>query len=68
MEGQPGGAYGAGKAGTDFDPIAFLKKPVTVLRILSWVFAIVVFAVASDSYHKGWLVAFLKEATAEDRV
>jgi len=52
MEGQPGGAYGAGKAGADFDPIAFLKKPVTVLRICSWVFAIVVFAVASDSYHK----------------
>jgi len=53
MEGQTGGAFGAGKAGVDFDPVTFLKKPVTILRILSWVFAIVVFAVASDSYHKG---------------
>ena len=55
MEGQTGGAFGAGKAGVDFDPVTFLKKPVTILRILSWVFAIVVFAVASDSYHKGRL-------------
>ena len=53
MEGQAGGAYGAGKAGGDFDPVTFIKKPVTILRILSWVFAIVVFAVASDSKHQG---------------
>jgi len=52
MEGQAGGAYGAGKAGGDFDPVTFIKKPVTILRILSWVFAIVVFAVASDSKHQ----------------
>jgi len=47
-----GGAYGAGKAGTDFDPVAFVKKPVTILRISSWIFAIIVFGVASDSYSK----------------
>ena len=52
MGGQMGGAYGAGKAGGDFDPVTFIKKPVTILRICSWVFAIVVFAVASDSTHK----------------
>ena len=48
-----GGAYGAGRAGGEFDPVTFVKKPVTILRICSWVFAIVVFAVASDSTHKG---------------
>jgi len=48
-----GGAFGAGKAGVDFDLLTFLKKPVTILRILSWVFSIVVFAVASDSEHRG---------------
>lgn len=48
-----GGAFGAGKAGVDFDPLTFIKKPVTILRILSWVFSIVVFAVASDSDHRG---------------
>ena len=53
MEEQMGGAFGAGKAGVDFDPLTFIKKPVTILRILSWVFSIVVFAVASDSDHRG---------------
>lgn len=52
MEGENGGAFGAGKAGVDFDLVTFLKKPVTILRILSWVFSIVVFSVASDSYHR----------------
>lgn len=52
MEGEMGGAYGAGKAGGEFDPVTFIKKPVTILRICSWVFAIVVFAVASDSEHQ----------------
>lgn len=53
MEAEMGGAYGAGKAGADFDLLTFLKKPVTIIRICSWVFAIVVFAVASDSTHQG---------------
>ena len=35
MEG--GGAYGAGKAGGPFDPIAFVKKPQVILRAVSWV-------------------------------
>ncbi|XP_032896940.1 synaptogyrin-3 isoform X2 [Amblyraja radiata] len=46
-----GGAYGAGKAGSGVDPIAFLKQPQTILRILSWVFSIVVFAsIVNEGY------------------
>ncbi|XP_059835552.1 synaptogyrin-3a [Hypanus sabinus] len=46
-----GGAYGAGKAGAALDPIAFLKQPQTILRILSWVFSIVVFAsIVNEGY------------------
>ncbi|XP_030628580.1 synaptogyrin-2b [Chanos chanos] len=36
--------YGASLAGGSFDLISFVKKPQTIVRILSWVFAIVVFA------------------------
>ncbi|XP_074647888.1 synaptogyrin-3-like [Tubulanus polymorphus] len=38
-----GGAFGAGKAGAPFDPMAFIRKPQVILRIVSWLFAIVVF-------------------------
>ncbi|MBN3313454.1 SNG2 protein, partial [Atractosteus spatula] len=38
------GAYGAAKAGGAFDFPTFLKQPQTIIRFLSWVFAIVVFA------------------------
>ncbi|KAJ8251465.1 hypothetical protein GJAV_G00221640 [Gymnothorax javanicus] len=38
------GAYGASLAGGAFDIANFLKQPQTILRVLSWVFAIVVFA------------------------
>ena len=31
------GAYGAGKAGTGFDPVAYIKKPQVILRIIAWV-------------------------------
>ncbi|CAK8688134.1 synaptogyrin-2-like [Clavelina lepadiformis] len=48
-----GGAYGAGKAGEPFHPIEFLKRPRTILRLLSWVFAIIVFGcIVSESYDK----------------
>ncbi|XP_066503431.1 synaptogyrin-2b [Hoplias malabaricus] len=43
--------YGASLAGGSFDFVKFLKQPQTVLRILSWVFAIVVFAtVTAEGY------------------
>ena len=32
-----GGAYGAGKATGQFDPIAYIKKPQVILRAVSWV-------------------------------
>jgi len=38
-------AYGASLAGGAFDPVSFVKQPQTIVRILSWVFSIVVFAV-----------------------
>ncbi|CAF3538119.1 unnamed protein product [Rotaria socialis] len=44
-------AFGAGRAGTPFDPIDFIKKPQSILRIVSWVFAIIVFAcIAQEGY------------------
>ncbi|KAI1886462.1 hypothetical protein AGOR_G00196000 [Albula goreensis] len=36
-------AYGASLAGGNFDFVAFLKQPQTIARLLSWLFAIVVF-------------------------
>lgn len=31
------GSFGAGRAGSTIDPIAFAKQPQTILRVLSWV-------------------------------
>lgn len=31
------GSFGAGRAGSTIDPIAFAKQPQTILRALSWV-------------------------------
>jgi len=38
-----GGAYGAGKSGEAFNIITFFKQPKTILRVLSWVFSLIVF-------------------------
>ncbi|XP_061556326.1 synaptogyrin-2a [Phycodurus eques] len=44
-------AYGAPLAGGAFDFVSFLKKPQTILRCLSWLFAIVVFAtITAEGY------------------
>ncbi|KAJ8363984.1 hypothetical protein SKAU_G00128150 [Synaphobranchus kaupii] len=49
MEGA--GSFGAGRAGGAFDPVAFVKQPQTILRILSWIFAIVVFgSIVNEGY------------------
>ncbi|XP_077308445.1 synaptogyrin-1 isoform X1 [Lithobates pipiens] len=46
-----GGAYGAGKAGGAFDPQTFIRQPHTVLRMVSWVFSIVVFGcIVNEGY------------------
>ncbi|XP_076879688.1 synaptogyrin-2b isoform X2 [Brachyhypopomus gauderio] len=43
--------YGASLAGGEFDFVKFIKQPQTILRICSWVFAIVVFAtVTAEGY------------------
>ncbi|XP_062341895.1 synaptogyrin-3a [Osmerus eperlanus] len=45
------GSFGAGRAGAVFDPIAFAKQPQTILRVLSWVFSLVVFAsIVNEGY------------------
>jgi len=45
-------AFGAGRAGSTFDPIEFIKKPQVILRIVAWVFAIIVFAcIAQEGYY-----------------
>uniref|UniRef100_A0A3B3WMC3 MARVEL domain-containing protein n=1 Tax=Poecilia mexicana TaxID=48701 RepID=A0A3B3WMC3_9TELE len=45
-------AYGAMKAGrVPFDPVAFFTHPRTILRLLSWVFSIVVFScIVNEGY------------------
>ncbi|CAI5681204.1 synaptogyrin-1 isoform X2 [Oreochromis niloticus] len=49
MEGMQ--AYGAGKAGGAFDPVTFLQQPQTILRIVSWLFSIVIFGcIANEGY------------------
>ncbi|KAB0794083.1 hypothetical protein PPYR_13703 [Photinus pyralis] len=46
------GAYGGGKAGGTFDPIAFAKRPQVILRAVSWLFAVIVFGCISS---QGWM-------------
>uniref|UniRef100_A0A8D0L7N2 Synaptogyrin n=1 Tax=Sphenodon punctatus TaxID=8508 RepID=A0A8D0L7N2_SPHPU len=46
-----GGAYGAGKAGGAFDPQTFIRQPHTILRMVSWLFSIVVFGcIVNEGY------------------
>ncbi|XP_052604336.1 synaptogyrin-1 isoform X1 [Peromyscus eremicus] len=46
-----GGAYGAGKAGGAFDPYTLVRQPHTILRVVSWVFSIVVFgSIVNEGY------------------
>ncbi|XP_069545845.1 synaptogyrin-1-like isoform X2 [Brachyistius frenatus] len=49
---EPAGAYGAGKAGSfTFDPVAFFTHPRTILRLMSWVFSMVVFScIVNEGY------------------
>ncbi|XP_048846854.1 synaptogyrin-3a isoform X2 [Brienomyrus brachyistius] len=49
MEGA--GSFGAGRAGSAFNAIAFITQPQTILRILSWIFAMVVFgSIVNEGY------------------
>jgi uncharacterized membrane protein YuzA (DUF378 family) len=48
MEGGGTGAYGSGAATGNFDFVAFIKKPQVILRIISWLFAVVVFGCISS--------------------
>lgn len=44
-------AFGASFAGGAFDLTSFMKQPQTILRILSWIFSIVVFAtITAEGY------------------
>ncbi|XP_029913436.1 synaptogyrin-2a [Myripristis murdjan] len=45
------GAYGASLAGGAFDFASFIRQPQTILRFLSWIFSIVVFAtITAEGY------------------
>ncbi|XP_053109245.1 synaptogyrin-1 isoform X2 [Hemicordylus capensis] len=45
------GAFGAGKAGGAFDPQTFIRQPHTILRMVSWLFSIVVFgSIVNEGY------------------
>ncbi|XP_012273543.1 synaptogyrin [Orussus abietinus] len=48
-----GGAYGGGKAGAPFDPIAFVQRPQVILRAACLLFAIIVFGCISN---KGYIM------------
>ncbi|XP_076844723.1 synaptogyrin-2a [Brachyhypopomus gauderio] len=44
-------AFGASLAGGSFDFMSFIKQPQTILRLLSWLFSIVVFAtITAEGY------------------
>ncbi|XP_069021285.1 synaptogyrin-1a isoform X3 [Embiotoca jacksoni] len=44
-------AYGAGKAGEVFNPLTFIRQPQTVVRILCWLFSIVILGcVTNEGY------------------
>ncbi|XP_028266967.1 synaptogyrin-2a [Parambassis ranga] len=46
-----GSAYGASFTGGAFDLASFIKQPQTILRLLSWIFSIVVFAtITAEGY------------------
>ncbi|CAL7950871.1 unnamed protein product [Xylocopa violacea] len=53
-----GGAYGGGKAGAPFDPIAFVQRPQVILRAVCLLFAIIVFGCISN---KGYMAKDGKE-------
>ncbi|KAL1273449.1 hypothetical protein QQF64_029311 [Cirrhinus molitorella] len=45
------GAYGAGRSGGAFDPLTFIQQPHTGLRIVSWLFSLVIFGcIANEGY------------------
>uniref|UniRef100_A0A8C2XJB9 Synaptogyrin 3a n=1 Tax=Cyclopterus lumpus TaxID=8103 RepID=A0A8C2XJB9_CYCLU len=45
------GSFGAGRSGSTIDPITFAKQPQTILRVLSWIFSLVVFAsIVNEGY------------------
>ncbi|KAG9262293.1 synaptogyrin-3-like [Astyanax mexicanus] len=45
------GSYGAGRAGAGLDPLSFAKRPQTVLRLLAWIFSMVVFgSIINEGY------------------
>lgn len=45
------GAYGAALAGSGFDLQKFVRQPQTIVRLLSWIFAIVVFGcITTEGY------------------
>nr|CAH0100052.1 unnamed protein product [Daphnia galeata] len=52
------GAFGAGKAGTDFNPVEFVQRPQVILRLLNILFSIIVFGSISS---KGWTFDSKKE-------
>ncbi|GFU13869.1 synaptogyrin-1 [Nephila pilipes] len=52
MNGGVGSIYGAGKAGSGTDPISIITKPYVIVRILCWVFSIVVFGCIGS---EGWM-------------
>ncbi|XP_041942579.1 synaptogyrin-1a isoform X1 [Alosa pseudoharengus] len=44
-------AYGAGKAGGAFDPLTFFQQPQTIVRLVCWLFSVVIFGcIANEGY------------------
>ncbi|KAI4455912.1 synaptogyrin [Holotrichia oblita] len=55
------GAYGGGKAGGAFDPVAFIRRPQVILRVVCWLCSIIVFGCISS---QGWM--YLPESSKEE--
>ncbi|XP_034936124.1 synaptogyrin [Chelonus insularis] len=47
-----GGAYGGGKAGAPFDPIAFVQRPQVIIKAACLLFSIIVFGCISSKGYK----------------
>ncbi|KAI5698648.1 hypothetical protein M8J76_004532 [Diaphorina citri] len=63
-------AYGAGKAGGTFDPLTFVKKPQVVLKLVCFLFGVIVYwCISSGSWYpegesKKEVCLFNKDASA----
>lgn len=62
------GSFGAGRTGSTVDPIAFVKQPQTILRVLSWVSVVFVFFLNPCAAGCNWCVSVRERGWREGGV